>query len=115
VEDEFMVRWDLASRIRDEGYNTVEAENAAEAIVELEGNRSIRVVFTDIKMPGTMDGLRLAHVIRDRWPPTLIVLSSGNIPTDASSLPRDVRLLRKPYGQAELANVLSGIAKQLRA
>ena len=58
-----------AEMISDAGFNVVEAGNADEAIAILEGRPDIRVVFTDIQMPGSMDGLKLAQFVRGRWPP----------------------------------------------
>src|SRR5688572_5317424 len=77
VEDEPLVRLDLETRLADTGYLVFEASSAAEAIAILERHPQIRVVFTDIQMPGDMDGLALARYVRDRWPPTIIVVSSG--------------------------------------
>jgi CheY-like chemotaxis protein len=77
VEDEALVRIDLVEALQEAGFKTFEANNAAEAIAIMETNSEIRVVFTDIEMPGTMDGLALSHYVRRRWPPTIIVISSG--------------------------------------
>jgi len=57
VEDEFLIRTHAAEVIRDAGFEVAEATNADEAIVLLESRRDIRVVFTDIQLPGSMDGL----------------------------------------------------------
>src|SRR5579863_9901913 len=73
VEDEFLIRKDAADMVRDAGFDVVEAENADEAILILESRLDITVVFTDIQMPGSMDGLKLAAAIRGRWPPIKIV------------------------------------------
>src|SRR5213080_323072 len=78
VEDEYLIRTHTAEAIRDAGFEVVEASNADEAIVTLESRREIRVVFTDVRMPGSMDGLKLAHAVRDRWPPVHIVATSGH-------------------------------------
>ena len=78
VEDEFLIRTHAAEVIRDAGFEVAEATNADEAIVILESRRDIRVVFTDIQLPGSMDGLKLARVMRDRWPPVHILASSGH-------------------------------------
>ena len=78
VEDDPLVRFDLAQSLEAEGYKTFEAGDAAEAIAVMEAKPEIRVVFTDIQMPGTMDGLALSHYVRKRWPPTIIVVSWGN-------------------------------------
>jgi len=69
VEDEFLSRLHAVSLVEEAGYKAVEASNAEEAIAVLEARKDIRIVFTDIDMPGTMDGLKLAHAIRTRWPP----------------------------------------------
>lgn len=68
VEDEALIRLDAVHMIEDAGYEVVEAANADEAIRILEQHREIHVVFTDVNMPGSMDGLKLAHAIRNRWP-----------------------------------------------
>jgi CheY-like chemotaxis protein len=77
VEDDFLIRMNAAGMIEDAGFDAVEAANADEAIVILEARLDIRVVFTDIQMPGSMDGLKLAAAIRGRWPPIKIVATSG--------------------------------------
>ena len=66
VEDEALMRFDLAQSLEAEGYKTFEAADAAEAIAVMEAHPEIRVVFTDIQMPGTMDGLALSHYVRKR-------------------------------------------------
>ncbi|MGA8228281.1 MAG: response regulator, partial [Xanthobacteraceae bacterium] len=66
------------SLVADAGFDTVEASNADEAIAILEARKDIRIVFTDINMPGSMDGLRLAHAIRRRWTPIELILTSGD-------------------------------------
>jgi CheY-like chemotaxis protein len=80
VEDEPLVRMHAAAMIESAGFDTVEAGNADEAIAILEARKDIRIVFTDVEMPGSMDGLRLARAIRDRWPPVELVLTSGRHP-----------------------------------
>lgn len=63
--------------VEDAGFEALEAANALEAVVLLETTPGIRVLFTDIDMPGSMDGLRLAAAVRDRWPPIEIIIVSG--------------------------------------
>ena len=77
VEDEFLVRMAVAEAISDAGFEIVEAANADQAIAILENRRDIRVVFTDIQMPGFMDGAKPAHAVRNRWPPIHIIATSG--------------------------------------
>jgi CheY-like chemotaxis protein len=69
VEDEFFSPLHAISVVQEAGYTPIESSNADEAIAVLEERKDIRIVFTDIKMPGSMDGLKLAHTIRERWPP----------------------------------------------
>ena len=73
VEDELLLRINAADMISAAGFEVVEATNADDAIEILESRRDITVVFTDIQMPGSMDGLKLAHAVRGRWPPIKIV------------------------------------------
>jgi CheY-like chemotaxis protein len=73
VEDKFLLRMDAVDMIAAAGFEVVdEAANADEAIKILEARRDITVVFTDIQMPGSMDGLKLARAVRGRWPPIKI-------------------------------------------
>ena len=69
VEYEFLLRMHAVSLLEEAGFDTLEAGSADEAIALLESRKDIRIVFTDINLPGSMDGLRLAHAIRHRWPP----------------------------------------------
>ena len=77
VEDESLVRLGAVTIIEDAGFEVIEAASADEAIGILECRSDIRVVFTDIHMPGSMDGLKLAQAVRDRWPPIKIIVTSG--------------------------------------
>src|SRR3981189_2291574 len=87
VEDEFLLRMDAVDMIKAAGFEVVEAANADEAIEILEARLDITVVFTDIQMPGSMDGLRLAQAIRGRWPPIKIVATSGRYLVRDGDLP----------------------------
>jgi CheY-like chemotaxis protein len=106
VEDEFLLRMDAVDMIRAAGFDVVEAENADEAIEILEARLDITVVFTDIQMPGSMDGLRLAQAVRGRWPPIKIVATSGHVNVREKDLPEGGRFLPKPYSSREVTGVL---------
>jgi CheY-like chemotaxis protein len=106
VEDEFLIRMDAVDMVRAAGFEVVEAENADEAILILEGRFDITVVFTDIQMPGSMDGLKLAAAIRGRWPPIKIVATSGLLNIGKEDLPPGSRFLPKPYSASEIAVAL---------
>jgi two-component system, response regulator PdtaR len=82
----------------------VEACNADDAIGILERRSDIRVVFTDISMSGSMDGLKLAHAIRNRWPPIHLIVASGLDRRD--KLPANGRFVRKPYTAVDVTAVL---------
>ena len=73
VEDEPILRFDIVDTLNDAGFHVHEAGNATEAIEILTQNTGIRLVFTDVDMPGGMDGIKLAGYIRDRWPPLKII------------------------------------------
>jgi CheY-like chemotaxis protein len=106
VEDEWLLRMDAAEMIRSAGFDVVEAENADHAIEILEVHRDINVVFTDVQMPGSMDGLKLARAVRGRWPPIKIIATSGLVDVGEKDLPEGGRFLGKPYSPEQLADVL---------
>ena len=106
VEDEWLLRMNAVDVIKSAGFAVVEAENADEAIEILELRRDITVLFTDIQMPGSMDGLKLARAVRGRWPPIKIVATSGLVDVGEKDLPEGGRFLAKPYRSEELADIL---------
>ena len=106
VEDEPLLRWNTVAVIEEAGFEVVEAANAIEAISILEKSLDIRVVFTDVQMPGSMDSLRLAHLISTRWPPIKIIATSGRLRLRADDLPQGGRYLSKPYVTSELTGML---------
>jgi CheY-like chemotaxis protein len=106
VEDEFLLRMDAVDMIRAAGFEAVEAANADQAIEILESRLDITVVFTDIQMPGSMDGLKLAQAVRGRWPPIKIVATSGHVHVTETDLPDGGRFLPKPYSPHQIAGVL---------
>ncbi len=106
VEDEFLLRMDAVDMIAGVGFEVVEAANADQAIEILETRRDITVVFTDIQMPGSMDGLKLARAVRGRWPPIKIVATSGHVGVRETDLPEGGRFLPKPYSPLQVTSVL---------
>lgn len=109
VEDEFLLRMDAVGMITDAGFEVVEAANADDAIEILEARRDISVVFTDIQMPGSMDGLKLARAVRGRWPPIKIVATSGLVDVGEKDLPEGGRFLQKPYEAEALSRRAAGV------
>jgi CheY-like chemotaxis protein len=106
VEDEFLLRTNAVAVIAGAGSEVVEAANADEAIEVLEARQDINLVFTDIQMPGSMDGLKLARAVRGRWPPIKIVATSGQIDAREIDLPEGGRFLPKPYSLVQVTGVL---------
>jgi CheY-like chemotaxis protein len=108
VEDELLLRIDAAEMIKAAGFEVVEAANADQAIEVLEARRDITVVFTDIQMPGSRDGLKLARAVRGRWPPIKIIATSGRLHVGEMDLPRgtlSAQTLQSCRGRARLARV----------
>jgi CheY-like chemotaxis protein len=112
VEDEWLIRMDIAARLKDDGFIVFEAGDADEAIRVLEARTDIRLVFTDVDMPGSMDGLKLAAYVRDRWPPIKLIVTSGHVAVEESRLPSGGRFFPKPY---EHRNISKAIAELIAA
>jgi CheY-like chemotaxis protein len=87
VEDESLVRACALDMVAAAGFEAISAADADEAIQLLESRNDIRAVFTDIQMPGSMDGLRLVRVVRSRWPPVALIVTSGQRGLSAADLP----------------------------
>jgi CheY-like chemotaxis protein len=77
VEDETFKRELVTDELREAGFSVVAVRTADDAIAILETRQDIHLVFTDIDMPGSMDGLKLAAAVRDRWPPVHIIITTG--------------------------------------
>jgi CheY-like chemotaxis protein len=95
VEDELLVRDFLQEELEEAGYDVILADNADAAIAILEARADIHLVFTDIDMPGSMDGLKLAACVRDRWPPIHIIITTGN--ARPREIPANALFIPKPY------------------
>ena len=110
VEDEVLV-WMMAVAVaEDNGFTALWAATADEAIKILESRSDIRLVFTDVNMPGSMNGLRLAHAIRGRWPPVELLVTSAISNITARELPHRARFLPKPYDVAKLSEAFQEMA-----
>ena len=96
VEDEMILRMRAVDIVEDAGFNPVEAINADQAIAILESRSDISVLFTDIQMPGSIDGLKLAHAVHDRWPSIKIILVSGQVKPADTERPADSCFFGKP-------------------
>lgn len=106
VEDEPLVRMLGADLLSEAGFEVVEAENGDEALAALERHPEIGVLFTDVNMPGSLDGLALATVARDRRPDLKVLVGSGVVRPGLDELPSDSRFLPKPYRPAMVVETL---------
>ena len=107
VEDESLVRFNAVEMIEQAGWNALEASNSAEALGVLEDVGPVDVLFTDINMPGEMDGLALATRVHRFHPRTELVITSGKQALSDQSLPDDGTFLCKPYGLDELVSIIN--------
>jgi two-component system, response regulator PdtaR len=110
VEDEPLVRIDVADALVEAGFEALEAGNADEAVAILEQRPDIRLIFTDIEMPGSMDGLKLAHYVRHRWPPIKILATSGHARVTKEQLPDGGGFLPKPYSQKRMIRTIRDLS-----
>ncbi|SEM23741.1 response regulator [Bradyrhizobium sp. OK095] len=97
VEDDAILRLHAIDIVEEAGFTAIEAKDADEAIAVLESRTDITLLFTDIHMPGSMDGVKLAHAVRNRWPPVKIVVVSGHKQVDQDELPQGSRFFSKPF------------------
>lgn len=102
VEDEAIVRFELIDLFEEEGFHVYSAADAEEAIAILDQHGEVRVVLTDINMPGTMDGLKLARYVRNRFPPTLLLIASGRTRVPPADMPEHSAYFAKPFDPSAL-------------
>ena len=106
VEDEMVLRMRAVDIVEDAGFTAVQAVNADEALSILESRSDIALLFSDIQMPGSMDGLKLAHAVHDRWPSIKIILVSGQVRLSDTDKPIDSRFFGKPIEAKQMITEL---------
>lgn len=106
VEDEPLILLEVVDDLVERGFVVLEATNAAEAIVMLIDHLDIEILFTDVDMPGGMDGLMLAAAVRDRWPPIKIIVTSGHRNVNLDDIPAESRFFGKPYQSEAVASAM---------
>ncbi|CDZ57719.1 response regulator [Neorhizobium galegae] len=111
VEDEPLLRMMAIDLVEDAGFEAVEAADADEAVKILEARADIRIVFTDIDMPGSMNGMKLAAAVRDRWPPIEIIIVSGHVRLSDVDLPERSVFFSKPYDWQTVTATLHRMAR----
>jgi YesN/AraC family two-component response regulator len=107
VDDEPLIRIDLADLLVEMGFLIVEAASAEAAILELEIDSAIRVVITGVEMPGTIDGLELTFVVQSRWPSCRLIVVSGHRRPRVADMAYGCRFIRKPLRTSDLQMTLS--------
>ena len=107
VEDNAIIRMGAMDLVLSAGYEALQASDADAAIAILESRDDIDLVFTDVQMPGTMDGIKLAHYIRDRWPPLKLIVASGAAILEESSLPGGSSYFSKPYDDGLIVDAMA--------
>jgi DNA-binding NtrC family response regulator len=102
VEDEMMLRMRAVDMVEDAGYTPIEASDADEAVAILESRSDIALMCTDIQMPGSMDGMGLAHAVYVRWPLIKIIVVSGQLNPPSTELPPRSRFFGKPLEAGQM-------------
>src|ERR1700692_155810 len=109
VEDEGILRLCAVDMVEDAGFIAIEAGNADQALSILESRSDISLLFSDVQMPGSMDGLKLAHAVHERWPSIKIILVSGKINVADADKPAHSRFFRKPLEEKQMVAELQGM------
>ena len=112
VEDEPLLRELSVFVLEDAGYEVREAATADEALTIMNSGSAVSVMFTDVNMPGSMDGLELARRCHRRWPGLKLIVTSGAGRVRPADVPGDGRFLAKPYALSELSRTVAELAKQ---
>jgi len=106
VEDQPLLLLHVRFAFEDAGYAVIQAANADEALIALDRHPDIRAVFTDVAMPGTLDGAALAERIRGAYPRVAVLVTSGHQAFAPTDLPDDIRFVAKPYVGHEIIRML---------
>jgi CheY-like chemotaxis protein len=109
VEDEPIVRMYEAELAEGAGFVTLQAKNAEEALNKLDGAEPIHILLTDVNMPGGVDGLTLANIVRERWPEIKVVVVSAHVDSHEPEPPRGIAYLHKPFTHQELIGALLSV------
>lgn len=112
VEDETIIRMHMVDSFEDAGVDVLEASNADDAIEILKNRDDIDLVFTDVNMPGSMDGIRLASYVRNRWPPIQLIVTSGQVAATVADLPQGTRFFSKPYEPPDIIQAVAEMTQQ---
>lgn len=107
VEDEPLILFDAVDMIEDAGFEVHAVTNAKAALDVMERCQDVGILFTDLEMPGAMDGSGLAHAIKARWPAVAVIIVSGHPQPDLKAMPLDCRFFAKPYLRNSVLSALN--------
>lgn len=111
VEDEAIIRLVARDILEDAAFDVIEAASAQEAVEILDGREDVAAVFTDVHMPGDVDGLSLARMASQRWPNVRVAVTSGRARPEISDLPTGTVFVPKPYRPEDLVEKLQALVK----
>jgi CheY-like chemotaxis protein len=106
VDDEPLILMDTSDMISGEGYAVIEASTADEAFAFLESHSSLQLLFTDVQMPGRLNGFELARIVRERWPHIQVIVVSGAARPGPNDLPSNASFIGKPISAELVREVL---------
>jgi two-component system, response regulator PdtaR len=110
VEDDGLINLMVSDDLQRAGYHVLSVYSADEAITVLESRNDIWLIFTDIDLPGSMDGLGLAATVDDRWPPVHIIITTGQMRPSDDLMPKGSAFLAKPYPAGELLHTIQSFS-----
>jgi DNA-binding NtrC family response regulator len=112
VEDEEILRIFAAWQLEEAGFEVVQAANADEALQAMNSRPDVRVLFTDVQMPGQLDGMDLARKIHEQWPKVLVLITSGNSRPAKADIPNQGHFLAKPYRSEDVISEIAALARE---
>jgi CheY-like chemotaxis protein len=110
VEDEPLIQMLAADVLEDEGFDVITAETADAALKVLEAGADVQVLFTDVRMPGSLDGCELACMVHERWHQVGLLVTSGHVKLRDSDLPDDGHFIAKPYKPEQVIQQIREVA-----
>jgi two-component system, response regulator PdtaR len=112
VEDEALIRYWAADLLEENGFSVLEAEDADAALKVLEARPDVKLLFTDVQMPGSLNGMELAREVHARWPHILLVITSGRERPTRAEIPDDGRFVAKPYTADQLLGQVNDLVRE---
>ena len=113
VEDQPLLRLEAVDRLQDAGYSTIDAGNGDIAFDIMKARwREVRVLFTDVQMPGSLNGVDLAREVHRCWPDVLLLVTSAGVALTDQDLPDDGKFIGKPYGRSTLISQVQQMIKR---